>query len=123
MVAQPRFLQGPAEWRDGLKRKRIIRTTEVTIETEENVLLRAIANRQSSPMWCPGCHRHVQMVTTEHAAELVGVTPRTIYRWIDDASVHFVENGRHVLICLPALSLHAAADTSVPARPARGTKP
>ena len=96
----------------------------MTVETEENILLRPAANRRALPMWCPNCRRHIQMVTPEHAAEIAGVTPRTIYRWIDAASVHFVENGGHVLICLSALSLHAAnADSSFAMKHPQGSKP
>ena len=94
-------------WDYSLKRKRTVRTAEVTIETEE-ILLRPVANRRNLPMWCPNCRRKVEMVTPEHAAQIAGVTLRTIYRWVDAATVHFVEDRGSVLICVPALTLHAA---------------
>jgi len=91
-----------------LKRNRTVRTAEVTIETEENILLRPVANGRALPMSCPNCRREVEMVTPEHAAQIAGVTQRTIYRWVDAATVHFVEDRGSVLICVPALTLHAA---------------
>src|SRR5215470_437743 len=100
--------QGFTAGGNGLKRRRTTRTTEVTIETEEMILLRGITKHRAAPMWCPGCRQHVQMVTPEHASEIAGVTPRTIYRCIEAANVHFVENGSKVLICLPSLTLLAA---------------
>jgi excisionase family DNA binding protein len=108
MVAQLHPATG-SDLGDRLKRKRTIRTTEITIETEERVLLRAIANRRAYTTWCTGCGKQVEMVTPEHAAEIADVTLRTIYRWIDAGNIHFVENGGQVLVCLPALSSCAAS--------------
>jgi hypothetical protein len=109
---------------EALKRRRIIRTTEVTIETEQNIVLRATPDRRSSLVWCPACRRQVAMVAPEQAAQLLSVSPRTIYRWVDVGSVHFVENFGHLLICLPALALHTAgSDTSGPTERPGGSKP
>jgi hypothetical protein len=93
----------------GLRKKRTIRTMEVTIETEESFLQGAGVGHRFYPMWCPNCRRQVQMVTPEHAAQIAGVTARTVYRWADAGCVHFVERGGHLLICFPALSLHTAS--------------
>src|SRR5579859_2498962 len=90
---------------DGLKRKRIVRTAEVTIETEESVVLRGSANQHAALMWCPVCRREVEMVTPEQAAQISGVTTRTIYRWIESGKLHFREaRNASLLICRPALS-------------------
>lgn len=93
---------------EALKRKRIVRTAEVTIETEESIVLRASQDRRCSVMWCPNCRRQVEMVTPERAAKIAGVSERTIYRWVEGGKLHFIENAGHLLICVPALRLRAA---------------
>ena len=81
----------------------------MTIETEESVVLHGSSGPRSPLMWCPACRRQVEMVTPEQAAQIGSVSPRTIYHWIEAGSVHFIENSGQVLICVPALSRHAAA--------------
>src|SRR5579859_5365566 len=83
-----------------LKKKRIVRTAEVTIETEENIVLRASSGQPTPFMWCPSCRRQVGMVTPEDAARIAGVTPRTIYRWVEAGNVHFIEGREHLWICV-----------------------
>jgi len=78
----------------------------VTIETEESIVLRGSPNRSSALMWCPGCRRQVEMVTPEQAAQIAGVSTRTIYLWLESGAVHFVEDREHLLICVSAISLH-----------------
>lgn len=95
-----------------LKKRRVIKTTEVTIETEEKILLRSTrvaephrgAFESSTLMWCPVCRRQVEMVTTEQAAEIAGVSGRTIYRWIETRGVHLLEGRGNLWICVVALS-------------------
>src|SRR6267143_734536 len=67
---------------DGLKRKRIVRTAEVTIETEEQIVLRS-TGRNTTLMWCPACRRQVEMATPEEAAQIGDVSARTIYRCVE----------------------------------------
>jgi len=100
----PIFRGGLVVPRNGLKRKRIVRTAEVTIETEENVVLRTTKGRQTSLMWCPACRRQVEMVTPEQAAEIAGVSTRTIYRWVEGGSVHFNEDNGRLWVCVAAFS-------------------
>lgn len=89
---------------DSLKRKRIVRTAEVTIETEESVVLRNTKGRQTSLMWCPICRLQVEMATPEQAAQIAGVTTRTIYRWVEAERIHFVEaRDAPLLICKTSL--------------------
>jgi hypothetical protein len=96
---------------------------EVTIETEERFLQVAGVGHRFYSMWCPNCRRQVRMVTPEHAAQIAGVTPRTIYRWVDAGCIHFVERSGHLLICFPALSLHAVStDGSGPMKNHQGSK-
>jgi hypothetical protein len=49
-------------------KKRIVRTREVIIETEEEIAL-SNQDHRSGPTWCPACRRPVEMVTPERAAE------------------------------------------------------
>lgn len=81
--------------------KRRIRTTEIKVETEELYLLRQ--SPKGLRTWCAACGREVWMVTPERAAKLAGVSPRTIYRWIENGKVHFTEAGRVLLVCLGSL--------------------
>ena len=44
------------------------------------------------------------LLTAEEAAATVGVTPRTIYQWVEAGRVHFSETAEgETLICLPSL--------------------
>jgi hypothetical protein len=88
-----------------VKKKRIVRTAEVTIETEETVALRSSQGKGSSLMWCPACRRQVEMVAPEQAAEIAGVSTRAIYRWIEAGPVHFTEARGYLLICVASLPL------------------
>jgi len=87
-----------------LKRRRIIRTAEVTVETEEKTVLRGGQDQGATLMWCPSCRRQVAMVSPEHAAQIAGVSARTIYRWVETDALHFAEHSGRLLICTSALS-------------------
>jgi hypothetical protein len=79
-----------------------VRTAEVTIETEERIVLRSSDGRPAF-LWCPRCRREVEMVTPEQAAQIAKVSTRTIYGWIESSTVHFVEDSRHTRVCMLAL--------------------
>jgi hypothetical protein len=54
--------------------------------------------------WCPECKRRAGMLIPEEAARRRGVSPRTIYRWMDSGAVHFLEYpGGVVLVCLNSI--------------------
>lgn len=91
-----------------MKRKRIVRAAEVTIETEESTLVRTTKGRQTSLMWCPACRRQVEMITPEQAARIAGVSTRTIYRLIESGSVHFIEKSGDLWICFSVLGVFVA---------------
>ena len=77
--------------------------TEITIEVDELLL---IGTRQggSFRIWCPACETEVAMVTPEQAAAAAGVSSRTIYRWLEEAKVHFTEEpGGSLFICADSL--------------------
>ena len=56
------------------------------------------------PETCPDCGGPSGMLTPESAAEVVGVSPRTVYRWVETGRVHFTErpDGR-LFVCLTSL--------------------
>ena len=80
----------------------------MTIETEECVLLPPGTQEHANTAWCPSCRQYVRMLTPEQAAPLGGVSPRTIYRWIEANAVHFHEQKGCVLICLRSLPVRTA---------------
>lgn len=53
---------------------------------------------------CPHCTESIGLVTPEEAAAVVSVDTRTIYRWVEAGTMHFIETpeGR-LLICLNRL--------------------
>jgi excisionase family DNA binding protein len=47
----------------------------------------------------------VRMVTADEAANLAGVTTRTVYSWVEQGKVHFTETEeRKVLVCVNSLA-------------------
>ena len=89
-----------------MKRKRTVRTVELTIETDENVVLRG-AGRRSILMWCPDCQREVEVVTVEEAAEIAGISLRTIYSHVEVGAIHFFDDSGHTFVCAQTLSRRA----------------
>jgi hypothetical protein len=70
--------------------------------------------------WCVACGAEVDMVLAEQAARLGSVTPRAVYRWLEAASVHYLEGQEgSILICTPSilqLTKQPAAKPSTPSR-------
>jgi len=89
-----------------VKTKRTSRSAEIIVETDEILVLKGSlgAIRQH----CPACRREVAAVSPEQAAKLLGVSTRTIYRWVEASTLHFTEDCGRVRVCVPALSLRAA---------------
>src|SRR5689334_8498625 len=81
---------------------RMIRRTEISIETRR---VRIVRRRQPLTRgWCDGCLAEVQMITPTQAAALAEVSSRTIYRWIEEARLHFTEEvGGLLLVCADSL--------------------
>ncbi len=79
---------------------------EATIETEESIVLRSGRGQRTTMMWCLACRRQVQMVTPEQAAQVLGESARTIYRWVEAGKIHFAEPREGLLlICRDSLSM------------------
>ena len=79
-------------------------TREITIETEEHIVLGSGAIQRATVMWCPACRGRVEMLTPEQAAQVAGVSTRTIFRWAESGTVHFIEEcGHPLVICRDSL--------------------
>jgi len=77
--------------------------TEITIEVDELMLVKS-RHGGSVQNWCPACAAEVAMVTPEQAAAMAGISSRMIYRWIEQARLHFTEEiGGSLLICADSL--------------------
>ncbi len=77
--------------------------TEITIETEQVVVIRRQAEIIES--WCDGCSAFVRMVTPEQAALLTHISARTTYRRVEAGELHFTETPEGtLLICLDSLT-------------------
>ncbi|MBI3949045.1 MAG: hypothetical protein HY314_01115 [Acidobacteria bacterium] len=75
---------------------------EITFQTRERLVIRQRGNLVQA--WCEACGEEVRMVAAETAAALVGISTRTIYRWIEAKQLHFTEPPRGVfLVCLKSL--------------------
>jgi excisionase family DNA binding protein len=46
---------------------------------------------QPSRVWCPLCGKQVRLLRVAHAARLIDVHTRTIYRYIDEGLVYAVK--------------------------------
>lgn len=78
--------------------------TEITIETEQVVVVRRRA--QTTASWCDGCSAFVRMVTPSEAALLTHISARTIYRQAENGELHFTETPEGtLLVCLASLTI------------------
>ncbi len=64
------------------------RKGQITIETER---LMTVSRGRSINAFCDICGREVEMISPERAAADRNVSQRTIFRRIEDGSVHFAE--------------------------------
>lgn len=79
------------------------RRTEITIETEQILVLRG--RKSSVSAWCNNCAEQVIMVTPDEAAALARVSSRAICRWVEMERLHFRETPEGALfICLNSLA-------------------
>jgi len=82
---------------------RRIRKTRTTVETRERLTLSHL--QESTQAVCPVCRETVGMLSTETAAQLLGIPVRTLFRRVEEGTVHFIEGpGGRVLICPHSLS-------------------
>jgi hypothetical protein len=65
------------------------RRTKITVETQRVILISDSGAAKAS--WCDLCGALTEWVKPDDASAIVGVSSRTIYRWVEDERVHFVE--------------------------------
>lgn len=76
------------------------RTTEITLEIEEKIVLRQ--GEMLIAAFCQECQALVNMASPQIAAVLDGSSEREIFRLIEASRVHFVETEK-VFVCLNSL--------------------
>jgi len=81
------------------------RRTEITVEEHIRIVRRAGVSVQIA---CADCGGEVFMVTPEEAALAVGVSARTIYRWVEQSKIHFRESASGTLMVCPRSVLEQA---------------
>ena len=81
----------------------MIKRTEIKVETEETVIIRATSRAVSA--WCPKCPGQTRMIALEYAAALAGTSLRSILRSVEAGDLHFTEtdHGARLLICTDSL--------------------
>lgn len=80
---------------------RRIRRTEVTVETDEMLI---ISHRAEFTERCPACGEAVGLVTPEQAAAFTSIPIETICSWVETGVVHHWQTGQGVLlVCLKSL--------------------
>ena len=78
---------------------RRVRRTEVTIETDEIVVIRR--SQTAIVPLCSQCCGVVPMITTEQATEMVSVNERAIYRWVEEGRIHSLETPEGIVFVCP----------------------
>lgn len=76
------------------------RTTEITLEIEEKIVLRQ--GEIFIAAFCKECQSPVNMASPQIAAILHGSSEREIFRLVEAGCIHFIELNR-ILICLDSL--------------------
>lgn len=91
-----------------MKVKRRIEIITVREQTYQRHNTMQFSSTPSAPQWCDGCQTQRQMLDSEIAAMISGITLRTLFRWIESGQIHFVETleGK-VLICLQSVTAKA----------------
>ena len=81
---------------------KVRKRTEVTIETETQVIWRRGGGIRG---WCDPCGAESLMLTPSEAATLAGVTTRHIYERVEKGALHSKEDGT-LLVCALSLVLN-----------------
>ena len=79
------------------------RRIEITIEHERTVLI-GPEPTAASWRWCEPCAATVHFAPVAHAAVVSNVPLRSIFQFVEQGRVHFLEHDRDVFVCLPSLS-------------------
>ncbi len=73
------------------------RRTEITVEEQIRIIRRSGVSAQIA---CAECGSEV-MVKPDDAALALGVSARTIYRWVEEGKIHFREDAAGALVVCP----------------------
>lgn len=73
---------------DEMKTKR--KRTETISETA-TVLILKNSNIRTHVEWCESCAAEVVWIAPKSAAQLIGLSPRSIYRLLESGAIHFTE--------------------------------
>jgi hypothetical protein len=74
------------------------RHIEILVERQETSVLRP--QKQGILLHCQKCGSKSVMLPVETAAAVTGNTPRTLYRWMEEDKIHFIESADgSVLLC------------------------
>ncbi len=83
----------------------------IMVEIDERI---AVTDReQQFEAYCSDCKKMGEMVTPKMVSLLTEISEREVFRMIERAEVHFIENAR-VLVCMESVR-NRAADSSSPA--------
>jgi len=74
-----------------------------TIESHEYWVVRRPETARAK-IQCQACPGAPDMLTPQEAAEQAGVSQRTVFRWIDEGSVHFADTTEGLFVCLAPLT-------------------
>lgn len=88
--------------------------TVITVEIDQTLVVKRAGGLLRA--WCAGCAAEVAMVTPEEAAVAAATGTQTIYRWVEEKRVHFMETPAGALwLCLPTL-LACTSEAFAPSR-------
>jgi hypothetical protein len=79
------------------------RRIAITVEAERTLLVTSRSPVQY--LRCEDCEATVPVASASHASIVEGVSVRTIYRWIEDGRVHFLQRNLDGDVCLRSLHL------------------
>ena len=72
----------------------------IVVEIDERIAVTDAEQRFEA--YCSQCKKMTEMGTPKTAAVLTGISEREVFRLIEGAEVHFIENAR-VLVCIESL--------------------
>lgn len=72
-----------------------------TIEVHQILIVRRPEG--AAPAWCPACLKEVEMLPTQEAARLAGLSMSDISQRVVADDLHFIETADGGLVCLPSL--------------------
>ena len=74
---------------------------EITIETHRLLVIRR--RGETTRGRCEGCLAEVELISANEAADRAEVSSRTIYQWIENGDIHFIEDLGVLLVCAASL--------------------